>query len=246
MRNIRRMIKNFILNHSKISIILIYNIVTIAVLYLFYPIIPVLLGYFPDFLDISVKVGASFNLQYLSIALATVVFSNIVLLIIFRDIGKWKESIEKNDFKMIDKIRTKCINIPHGIFIIQILFVSLVVIIAGALVMTFTKAPIIVFLKIFTVAFSLFAVVGVLSYIFSKRVFTEILLRTYSGQGLQGIRINLSKKIFLQILPLLVVAILFTSMLGLSRLMEEKGNLVYEICKIQMATEFKDKRNLKT
>ena len=224
------------MKHSTLSIILIYNIVTVIVIAAFYPIIPILMGYAPNFIDSTIALGISYNVQYVFVVFFTIVIGTIFFLFAFRGIKEWGV-LSKDDVNYetkIRKVREKCINLPYLIYIGQVTIFNIPLLVVFLGLAFFMRFPTILSLKIFTIAFSLFSLAGVFSHTFAKRIFTRILLKTYHGQALEGIRVKLVPKIFLQIIPVLMVAILFTIILGYSRMIEEKGDMAYFSCKTQL------------
>lgn len=222
----------FIMKHSRLSIIAVYNIVTIIVALIFYPILPILMGYPPNAIKVLKHVGTSYGLQYVIVIGITIAAGTICLIIGLKGINEWSLYSDKSevDIDKLRNIRKKCINLPYFIYIFQLLFINIPLILVAFLVSLIAKAPLLMILKVFILLFSMNSLMAIISHIFSKKIFSAILLKTYTEEKLEGIRISLRAKIFLQIIPMFIVALLFTSVLGYSRLMEEKGDLVYLIC----------------
>lgn len=235
----KKALSEFIGKHSSLSIIVIYNFFIGVVALVFYPIIPVLLGYEPELVQYSSRIGVDYTLQYLIVIVLATISGTIFLALSLRGVTKWKNlSCEKDeDFSKISLLRRKCINLPYLVFLLQILLFSLPFIVLAAIITITTKSPAINTIKLFVVIFSFLSLAAVLSHTFSSSIFKKILFRTYKNQGVEGTRIGLQLKIFLQIIPMLMVAILFTSAMGYSRLMEEKGEQVYNLCKTYLETK---------
>ncbi len=242
-KKIIRLILNYIWKfaeeHSSLSIILIYNISIILISLIFYYIIPIILNYAPGMVEQNYAekwFGMSYLLQFIIIIALALLFGTIFLVNILKGIDEWK-NIKNIDFQNIRRIRTKCLNLPYVIYIVQIVFpVTFVIILM--LLLSWNKTPIFAILKLIIMVFSFFAMAAVITFIFAKKVFTAILLKTPSNNGLEGIRIGLRDKVFLQILPVFIVAILFTSLVGYSRLIDEKGNLIFTIYKEKLIETF--------
>ncbi|MCX7708613.1 MAG: HAMP domain-containing histidine kinase [Clostridia bacterium] len=239
---LKRIEQDFVLKHSSLCIILIYNFVSIIIGYAFYYLLPLLMGYAPNFMESSAAIGPSYTTQYVIIASLAFAVGTIFFVIAFRGISGWKSLLEdrKVNAKKIQGIRRKCINLPYIIFLSQILLINVPLAIVLFLVTAVTKAPVIMEVRIITIIFSFFSLAAVVSHTFSKKIFTKILLNTYHNEELEGRRIKLVSKIFLQILPMFIVAILLTGVLGYSRLMEEKGDMIYNDCRNQLINNFKD------
>jgi signal transduction histidine kinase len=234
--------EGFILKHSTLSIVMIYNIVMVCIATIFYPLLPLLMAYPPFGFHVSNLIGTNMFLQYVVAMAFIIVLGNIYFSIVLRGTGQWKQLLTNTEAnkEKLEAVRRKCINIPNISFILQISIVTIPALILVLIICAINGVSIFVGLKIIVFAFSFFSIVAVFFHIFTKRIFTRILYRTYKGEGLQGIRIGLKYKIFLQILPLIVVAILFTAMLGYSRLIVEKGNLVYNICKAHLKNDIEN------
>ena len=232
----------FLLRHAKLSIIVIYNLMTALSILLFYPVLPILLGYAPNFKEATDAIGASYNLQYIVILLLAVVIGTIILSIAFRKISKWSTLSKENpnDLKLLSSIRKKCMNLPYTILIAQITAMSLPLF-AIVLAVTFvTNSPMILSIRIFTIVLSLFTLAGVFSFAFSRRIFLQILYKTFYGEKPEGRRISLSRQLFMLLIPLIIVSVLFIVTLGYSRIMEEKGEVAYNIYKTYLSEKIVD------
>lgn len=226
----------FWMRYPKLTMILSYNIVTLFVLAIFYPLVPLLLGYEPGFIDVTKAVGASYPLQFIFVGIVCVIFGTIFFIITFKGIDHWwklDSEIEK-DAQELKEIRKKSINLPNLIFILQLSVVNVPMIVIGIIIPPITHVPLILAVKVITILFSLFTLAAVISHLIAKRVFKFILIHTFHGEGAEGSRIGITSKIFLLIIPMFIVAILLTVTLGYTKLIDEKGNMVYYICKIAL------------
>lgn len=228
-------------NYSQ-RIIFIHIMVLILASIVFYPLIPILLNYPPYIFenqDVHVKIyGITYFQSYYPVFLAAVSAYIIFLKIMLKGIDEWEiliddaESIEK-----LNKIRKKCFYIPYYIFIFEII---IPIILLGCLelyYLIFTTPPFIMYVKLTILLFSYITLIATISFILSKKIYTTILLRTYRNHDLIT-KINLKTKIFLQVLPVIIMAILFTSLVGYSRLIDEKGDLLFKIYKNQLEEIF--------
>jgi len=101
-------------------------------------------------------------------------------------------------------------------------------------------------IKVIIMTISLFSLAAVSTYIFSKRIFKTILLKTYIGENPEGRRVSLKKNIFIQIIPMFVVAILFTTLIGYSRVIAEKGDMIYSIYNNMLSERADEIDNIKS
>jgi signal transduction histidine kinase len=235
MRRIASSISAFLIKHIKTSIILIYDIGIILITAIFHPLIPLLVGYPREVVAINNFVGISYNLQFVIIGSVLLIVGTTMLLILLRDVEKWQSALYEDNLTLLKKIRDKCINIPYNIFIIQIGVVGVIIPISGLIVCTVNNIPLSVYLKVCIVIFSFSSMIAVFSHILTKKLLTKILLATYSDEGLTGRRIKLKYKFFLQVLPIIIVSILFISALSLSKLTEQTGNITFKLCKFELS-----------
>lgn len=239
---------SIIMKHSRLSIILIYNIVTIFTVAAFYPLLPIMMNYAPDINEIIARISISSPVQYIIMLIPSLLVGSIVLGIVLKDVSNWERILKdssKENIKKIKKIRKKCINLPYLIYVIQVFLITISVGVIFSIITVLNNTPIVIVIKVLIVLFSLFSLSGIISLIFSKRIFTNILIRTYNDEKLEGNRIGLKNKILLQMLPVIVVAILFTSLIGYSRLVEEKGVSQFRFYKEQLENKFQGIVNVK-
>ncbi len=228
--------RNKIRKRSSWNIILIYNLITVSIIAAFYPLIPSLLNYPPNNEEVSASLGTSNISQYITITGITVILGTLILLWFFRGIDKW-HTLDPDDPQNADKIfniRIKCLNLPSFIFLLQILIMMIPLSILLFTVATINRITYLAPAKIILMVTSFFTLAAVITHTFAKESFKNILIQTYSNQEQEGLKLSLSKKIFLQVLPLLIIAILYTSLIGYSRLINEKGDLIYAIINAQL------------
>jgi signal transduction histidine kinase len=152
---------------------------------------------------------------------------SIVLMKFLKILRNWKDALKSSDYEKIKSIRQMCLSAPYKIYYIQIAIVTILV---AILVFAFTltnKSTI--YFRIMILVFALISLFSLFSYILSNRIFKQILIETFHNDGLQGMRFGLRGKIFLQIVPIFITTILLTSMIGYSRLIEEKGNIYSQL-----------------
>jgi signal transduction histidine kinase len=232
---VNKNIEKFVSNNLTISIIIIFNLTNLLMSLAFYPLIPLLMGYPKGISSISDEIGASYMGQFLAILVFSFIIGAITILIGLRGINKWRNSSSGSGnseytLEIINKVRSKYINIPYLILVIQFIIVIPLITIF-LITRNKTGIPLILIYKLIIVILSLYYMISIISYVFLKKVLTNILLNKLKGECLAGLRLGLKSKIFLQVIPLMIVGILFTSLLGYSRLIKEKGDLLYLLCK---------------
>lgn len=215
-----------------LQITLIYNIVIICTVFALYIIIPFIFNYPPGSINTIFDVEVSYisyNMQFLVITLLIVIPSFFFLKMSLSNIDQWQKLLlDDSDEarKKLEIIRKKCINMPYIIYFGQIT-VALVVLF---LILFITGShPWTLIYRIVILVFSFATLAALFSFIFSRNIFTNILLNTSRKNELQGIKLSIRSKIMLHVLPTIIIAILFTSLVGYSRLITEKGDIIYSI-----------------
>lgn len=236
-----RQMGNIILNHSMVSVIIFYNTVILIASETLYKLIPYLMCYGEDMQQSSSAVNFSYNYQFASGTLAIIVVSTAILTVLFKDIDKYKGLSINNEeeYKKLKSIRKKCMNLPYIIYICQISVPIFIVILISIVARVQYDFPVIIILRLLSVVFCCSFFCGVAEYVFSKWVFTKILYNTYTDSKPEGFRVSIAKKMLLQVIPMIITGILITALLGYSRLIEEKGNLLQELYRSQMSDRLK-------
>ncbi|NLY76302.1 MAG: HAMP domain-containing histidine kinase [Firmicutes bacterium] len=223
---------------DKLKIIFIYNIIYIGIAVVFYPLIPRLLNYPPGIIDYK-PLGVSYFQQYCIIISVVIFLGIIVLNLLYKGIDNWKILLENNIGNNINEIlaiRKKCFNLPYVIYFAQIVLSTLILFIVFFII----KTPFIVSFKIITVIFTFSTLGAVASLIFSKKILSKILLSTYKFGEKSGFRIGIKNKIFIHVIPIFMASILFTSLVGYSRLIEDKSEWMYRVFKEKLEQSFRD------
>lgn len=226
-----------------LNIFFIYILVIVVMDLIFYPLFPILLNYPPGSINTQFDIEFSkipYYQQYIIINLLVIFVGYIFLKSVFKDVQSWeniKKKLETNDYNAIVRIRQKSYQIPYSVCVLQIL---IPIILVGILffILGFRN---IADIKFFMVLATFLSLVAVISYLFSKKYFREILKYTYIDvQEPKTKQICLQSKIILQILPLFLFSIIFTLLIGQSGLVREKGNLLFENYLQELKMNFKN------
>ena len=208
-----------------------YALIAFIIVLILMLIIPKILNYGPGTIntDFDVQMSKiSYNTQYFIIGL--VVISGIVLLTKFllKDIDKWyKSPIDKRfkDKEKLQRIRKKCLALPYMFYVFEILTPSLVTIIVLSLTgshFSIMIAKIIILLASFSI------LLGVVTFIFSKNLYDEILAKTYIEGSDIGVRVSLRKRIMILVFPICLASIILTALVGYSGSVIEKEEVLYQ------------------
>lgn len=228
-------IDSYIIRHSLLSIVMVYNTVILITSAALYKLIPILLCYEENVRESSRKVGFSYDMQFIVGTTAAIVFSTILIIFLFRDINKYKLlSLDEENSAKIKSIRKKCMNLPYIIYILQITIPVAVVFLTGLIGFLLLGYSFTIVFEITGVAFSFCFLSAIVAYTFSRHIFSKILYDTYMGKEVEGFRVNFKTKILIQIIPMIIAAIVIISLLGYSKLIDEKGRLLQENFRIKL------------
>ena len=245
-------IDRIVLKWPRGSIISVYVLVTFLILVPFYYLTPMLLSYAPGLIkspSLYAEIyGHSFEFFYWSSIVTAISVHVIPLYFFLGNIHEWKnltsvQTPSAETVRKITSIRKKCGNIPYYTLIAEItlpVFAASIV----ALYVFFTKSfniyLLINVIKLILLNFSLLSTVGIVSFIFSKKICRIILLNTDIDGSRPGIRVTYRYSLAIQMILMLIVGIMVTSLTGYSKLTEEKGDLLFSIYKHKLREMFSD------
>lgn len=217
---------------SRTKAIIVYNIFFIIAAIAFYYLIPVMLDYPPNCInnefEKTVDDGMQYFWQYTIIFSAAMIVSNIYFINQLKSVEKYKEYVDKDDpnsMRNLDRIKRKCFLLPYQIYIIHATVPSVAVFV----LLLLTGAKMTLTSRIVLLIFAFTLVLGLLAYIFSKDVFSEILIELKNKKKYQGkIKIGFRGRIFVLFLPLFFLMIVFTSITSDTLLSKERGTFLYE------------------
>ena len=214
------------------NFIFIYCSVAILTILLAALAIPFVLNYPPGSINTSFDTQMSYIPYYLQFALGGLLGVLVIFILIkllLHDIDKWyqlPECKKYSDKELILKIRKKCFRLPFGLLLIEFLVPMLC-----AIVIFFSTGShlIVLFAKLCILLISIGLMLSVVSYIFSKRLYNQVLADTYKKHDDIGRRVSLHSKIFIQLLPLIIICILISFLVGFSRSNADKSDFIFNI-----------------
>ena len=209
-----------------------YSATVSFVILLFAILMPKLLNYGPESINTPFDVQMSYIpywVQYLFVGVLLVSLTFIITGLSFRVVDKFYLSTDPkkyDDIKLIKKVRKKCFSLPYKIP----LFEALIPAVSALLVLILTGSHLSVMLvKLMIAIFAFSIILAVLSFIFSKGIYNEVLTKTYKENLNIGLRINLKFKILLQVLPLLVFCIMILTFIGFSYMVRAKEDVYFKV-----------------
>jgi len=233
-------------NVSKPSTILIlrYNMVVIIVIFILTILLPILLNYPPGSINTAFDIEMSyisFYQQFSIIGVLIMVLITFFLKYILKDIDLWyidKNNEKFKNKKVMDSIRKKCFNLPYLIFLFMIIIPIMGVFFVLAITGSHSSTMI---MKILILVFSFAVIFSVFSFILSKSFYKKLLMDTFEESTINGLRLNLVKTMFLLLFPLFIVGIAITSLIGYSRTVVEKENLLFQVYSEYLNSNFEEK-----
>ena len=220
-----------------IRMILVNNAVSVIIGAVFYFLLPQVLNYPPYSInnDFQLKVsGIHYTWQYVLIVLQVIVFSDIFILVRLKKIDRLKEYLEINDKVEIEKIRIRCHTFPYLLYAVLIIVPALL---SSVVLLAIGTNPVLVY-KICSIALTFTTVVALITHVFTSKIMAGILYDISFTHRILGRRIGIRTKMYLQILPAFLAAILFTSLVCYSRHVTEKGNIIFEKYRSQLVRSF--------
>lgn len=219
------------------AIMLVFSITIICIAILFYPVIPSVLNYPPGTVNTQFQIDVNsftYTQQFFIILFLILLLGNTYLKVLLRRVDGWRK-LDKSDLSGISSIRRKCLNLPYTIYIMQILVPNLVVIV----VMTILKRGLdLNSVRIWILIFSFMTLAAVVTHIFSKRIFVNVMLNIGGPQDNPDKNFRLRSKIFLQLIPVIMVGILFTASIGYSRVIKDKSEIEFAYYEMQLENIF--------
>ena len=202
-----------------------FTVITILVAIIFYFLLTSLLNYPPNTINTQFDKEVS-NLYYVYQYLIAI--SGIILLFIvyfkisLNKIDKW---IKNKNIKEIPEIRRICFTYPYKMFITIEIFPVIIVLLTLALT---GSHPLILLFKIGILVFSFATLVSSIFLLISKNIFYPILKETskYVKKEKFSEKDSLQRRLVFQIFPVILVTILLMALIGYSRLISEKGELL--------------------
>ena len=237
-------IKNLFYKRPSIRIATRYSATVSIVILLFAIIMPKLLNYGPESINTPFDIQMSYIAywqQYLCVGLLLVFLTFIATSLSFKVVDKFYLSNDPNkynDIKLIKKVRKKCFSLPYKIPVFEVMIPA----VSALLVLVLTGSHLSVMLvKILIAVFAFSIILAVLSFIFSKGIYNEVLTKTYKENLNIGLRINLKFKILLQVLPLLIFCIMILTFIAFSFTVRSKEDVYFNVYNELISENFSEK-----
>lgn len=210
------------------KIIIIFTITVIIIGIIFFNILPRLLNYPPDSINNEFQRNIDLGILYTEQYILIIFLCFLIGLIAIKLSTKILDKNENSDFSKYEKDNTKTIgkifNLPYKIYLIHLLIPSIAIISLYAI----SEGSInIGTLKIALLIVTIETLIALVVFIYCKNLISKILEKNNINEKYINKFSSLKTKIFIIILPMILVALVFTSLLGYSRIVEEKSQYMY-------------------
>ena len=209
--------------------------IAMLVMIILYFTLPTILNYPQNSIDNDFQVeivGIKYTHQFIILSTIIVALVYIGFRFVYSRIN-FNKNISKDSLL---KIRTKCFNYPY-LMIVLLSFIP--TIICGILLVVF-KTDFELLLKLCIVILSFGTVYSIVSYMVGKNFFEQKLIESSEivGNKKGGIRLNIYKKLLIEIIPLFLYSFILLLLISTTIMTTEKGDLLYNIYRNELIKEF--------
>ncbi len=229
-------------------IIFFYIAIPLLIAVVLYFLLPTLLNYPPESINNQFQRefdGLTYTQQYVLLVFFVLILSVIILFVRMNRLDKSikhlnEPNISKEDtIKMLQIIRSLCLKTPYLLYYLEI-FIPLIIL---PLTFTVVTAYFLTIVKICIIYISFFTLGAVMSFVSSQSEFKKILISlhdTYPNlideiekkyYKHNKVSKSLYTKLILQILPLVMMALVFTSLTGYTQASKKTGDIYFSAYK---------------
>ena len=211
---------------KKITVVYTFAVIVIGII--FFQILPKILNYPPDSINNTfqrgVDIGLLYNEQYSLIILICYIIGLIAIKLRTKNIDNIEYSIFQEFNSNNLKIVTSMFNLPYQIYLIHLIIPTIAIIGIYALSEGAINMGTI---KIALVIVTIETLIALVEFVFCKNLVSKLFSKLYINKKYIKKFVSLKGKIFIIILPMILVALVFTSLLGYSQIVDEKGEYMY-------------------
>ncbi len=221
------------------KILQIYLLSTIVVGFIFFFLLPRVLNYPPDSINNafqrSIDLGLLYNEQYFIIIMICIIICTVSIKFCTKKI----DNLDLSTLKKYDKHSTKLVqslfNLPYTVFFINTLIPSIMIVLVYALSEgSINFGTIKIALLIITICILIASAV----FVYCKNLISKFLENISMDKEYFKKFTSLKYKIFSIIIPIVLVSLVFSSLIGYSMIVEEKGNYMFKANKITLDDYF--------
>lgn len=227
-----------------------YLAIPLIISILLYFLLPTILNYPPNSIDNDLQKKIDiipYSVQFLFMSSMCFILGTLVLIRNKNKIDKLLDKLERekdNKEKLIDQITKLCVKLPIKLYITQIT-VPLILIPSILLLM---GVELIVVLKISSIFILFLTLSAVLSYVFSQGEFKKLIIEIYENEPNidnniinEKPKLSIKTKIILELLPLIIVSLMFTSLVSYTINSDVIGDVKYSSYKKELKRVFENR-----
>ena len=224
----------------QLKILLEIGISLLVFIFIFYNLLPFILNY-PDG-----TVGTAFQhelentdytVQVVSIGLALFLVYGVIIFIklnFLSNIDRQLKEINTWSRENLMAFRNKLFMVPYSAYLLNIIVPNIIIV----AIHTATTGIIgLKLLKMLILLFSFITIIACFGLLLMKHELTKLLTKLPIHNSMDYKKIKIKSRITYHIIPLFMVGIIFTALLGYSRLIIEKGNVTFKLYKDRISNE---------
>ena len=202
-------------------------LVNLILIFVTYKVMPIIQNYPPNSENITFQKSVeqfSHVEQYLMIFIVGTSIHIFTLKRSLRNVYKFLNKYhrkEKISYEEIKQVRKDCITVPYKIYLLQII----IVLILGMSLTFLLISDGLAILKFFLMLLAITTLIEIIQFIFIQRELKNVMIKTYRNENKyeknQGLRLNFSTNLILQIIPFIGVSIIIISLIGYAKATEE-------------------------
>lgn len=225
------------------KVILTYVITFSICALVLYPTMHKILNYPPGTVDSQFQIDyggltytQQFGILYLFITALFVLYQRFFL---FKKIANWEKYGAENSKYTTKEVRATLLTAPTKFYLLQIIipFIAITIGLGMPMVKHEVESSGITVAILWVAVFTFNATIN---YVFSKNLFKSILIKTFKENHLSAKRTRLANDMMLLLLPLLIAGLFFTVIVSYSRLINVRGNDIYQYYKNELNYVFEE------
>ena len=233
--------KNFIKKYNlQLKALLVFMFMVLVVISALYPLMPKILNYpvgtYNNTFQWELE-RANYTMQFVEITSAIFIIYAILVFWKLSFLNGFEEALEKNDISKLEKVRNKLFRVPDELYMLQIFLPSIGVPVLYAITTRFIG---ITTLKVFILYASFVTVLATFSTVYIRRQFTKLLEKIRIPLSHFEKQSSLNTRMYFQITPLIIIALMFTSLLGYSTTISAKSKIEYDLYQTKLNQLFQD------
>jgi len=231
---------NFFLRHCSLSIIIVNVVASLVIIFAYHYLAPYLLNYPSIFNNMDRLYSIDYRIQITVISACITILTSFVLWFVLRSVDNWHNLLYNAEVsrEKLFRIRKKCMNAPYSIFVMQLISISAPASFYNIVYHLLYKQAFVHFVKVTVIVCSFSVFMAIITFIFTKIIFTKILLKVYDNEDIQGERIDLKKKIRMLLIPLFIAIVLLSTLMVYSCILNQRGYFIFREYKTLLDNRF--------